>query len=177
MYYVYLHRRKDNNEVFYVGKGKDNRANSKQGRNKWWKNIANKHGFSVEYVKCGLSEDEALELEIKTIKQYRDNNLYLCNVSSGGEGASGCKRTESQKKFLSDTMKKIRSNMPCTRVVCSNGMVFVSANMAAEWLRSNGYKFASRQGVLNCCNGKRESFSGFQWQYWENRHKLKELTK
>ena len=41
VYYVYVHRRNDTNEVFYVGKGKNRRAYSKTGRNQHWCNIAN----------------------------------------------------------------------------------------------------------------------------------------
>lgn len=93
-YYVYLHRRGDNNEVFYVGKGRRYRANSKSNRNLWWCNIVNKCGFVVEFVEKGLSEEDAFTLEIELIKFYKENNHTLCNISDGGEGASGVVRKQ-----------------------------------------------------------------------------------
>ena len=61
MAYVYIHKRKDNNQPFYVGVGGllsfDNyqRANANnwkglRNRSEFWKNIVNKFGFIVEIV-------------------------------------------------------------------------------------------------------------------------------
>jgi hypothetical protein len=86
-FYVYLHRREDNNEIFYVGKGCDNRAKSTRGRSKWWTSIYKKYGRLVEYVEVGLSNDDAIDLEKETIKFYRECGYELCNMTSGGEGA------------------------------------------------------------------------------------------
>ena len=91
VYYVYVHRRNDTNEVFYVGKGKNRRAYSKTGRNQHWCNIVNKHSYSVEIMEKELSGDSAFDLEKELIKFYRDNGHKLANISDGGEGASGCK--------------------------------------------------------------------------------------
>lgn len=91
-YYVYLHRRGDNNEVFYIGKGRKYRSTTKANRNQWWLSIVTKCGFTVEYVETGLSEESAYDLEIETIKFYRENNHTLCNLTDGGEGGTGCSR-------------------------------------------------------------------------------------
>ena len=55
-YYVYLHRRGTDNEVFYVGKGKGRRAWHTWGRNKHWRNSVDKHGFFVDIVVDDLQE-------------------------------------------------------------------------------------------------------------------------
>lgn len=92
IFYVYLHRRKTDNKVFYVGKGKGKRAYRPYGRNPRWNNTANKHGFSVEIVFDNLLEQEAFSLEIDTIKEMQ--YLFpdtLCNLTNGGEGSSGYK--------------------------------------------------------------------------------------
>lgn len=94
IYYVYLHRRKDDNEVFYVGKGKNYRASTSSNRNQWWQRIVSKHGYVVEYVEKNLSEQSAYDLEVETIKFYRDNNHNLCNLSDGGEGNTGAVRKQ-----------------------------------------------------------------------------------
>jgi len=90
-FYVYVHRRSTDGSVFYVGKGNGRRAWAKQGRSKYWNNIVTKNGYTVEIVQSGMLEWWAFELEIELIAFYgRDN---LCNLSDGGEGATGVKRS------------------------------------------------------------------------------------
>lgn len=89
IYYVYLHRRCDTNDVFYVGKGKGKRAYQKYSRNRWWCAIVEKVGFTVEMVEINLAEDDAFELEVETIKFYKECGYTLCNMTNGGEGQSG----------------------------------------------------------------------------------------
>ena len=67
IFYVYLHRRKTDNKVFYVGKGKNRRAWCTDKRNKHWNNVVDKHGFNVDIVFEGLSEQEAFQIEKDTI--------------------------------------------------------------------------------------------------------------
>lgn len=88
-YYVYLHRKADTNEVFYVGKGCGKRAEAKTGRNIFWKNIYAKHGRIVGYVEKGMSEDAAYDLEVELIKFYRETGHALANLEDGGKG--GCR--------------------------------------------------------------------------------------
>lgn len=97
VYYVYLHRRSDDNEVFYVGKGRDYRATSVKGRNIYWNRVYEKHGLVVEYLEKNLSEDDAFSLEMETIKFYVENDHTLTNLTHGGEGSS--KPTENLHKY------------------------------------------------------------------------------
>lgn len=63
-FYIYLHRRKDNNVVFYVGKGQNTRAIQNTHISKPWKAIEQESGgYYVEYYKTDLSEKDALILE------------------------------------------------------------------------------------------------------------------
>lgn len=105
MYYVYLHRRKNDNRVFYVGKGKSNRAYVKSNRSEHWKRIVNKYGYTIEIVFEDLTEQEALQCEIDTILEMRYFNEPLCNQTNGGEGTSGKKISESHKKAISDAQR------------------------------------------------------------------------
>lgn len=82
MYYVYVHIRLDNNEIFYVGKGRNNRAFSTLSRNKYWHNVVNKYGYRVEILESNLSEFEAFEKEKDLIKSINPTT----NLTSGGEG-------------------------------------------------------------------------------------------
>lgn len=91
-FYVYLHRKKTDNSVFYVGKGHGKRAYSRSNRNRHWVNIVHKHGFSVEFVQTGMQEWWAFELERDLISLMgRDS---LCNITDGGEGVAGFKLSE-----------------------------------------------------------------------------------
>ena len=90
---VYLHRRLDTNEVFYVGIGNDKRPRSKDGRSKWWHNTVNKHGYEAEVIEENLSWDSACLIEIALIDFFGRKDLgkgALVNLTNGGDGVNGC---------------------------------------------------------------------------------------
>jgi hypothetical protein len=100
MAYVYIHKRKDNNQPFYVGVGGllsfDNyqRANANnwkglRNRSEFWKNIVNKFGFIVEIVLDNCTKKEAFLEEVRLIKLYGRQDIstgILVNHTAGGEG-------------------------------------------------------------------------------------------
>jgi len=98
--YVYKHTRLDKNEPFYIGIGqttKYKRAYNKSRRSELWKNIVNKTDYLVEIVYDNLTLEEAKEKEKELIKLYgrRDLNLGpLVNMTDGGDGTVGVKRSE-----------------------------------------------------------------------------------
>ena len=85
VFYVYLHRRKTDNKVFYVGKGKNGRAWHFYNRNGYWNNVKSKHGITVEIVFDNLSEEESLAAEKDTILELTYFGHPLTNLTSGGE--------------------------------------------------------------------------------------------
>lgn len=104
-YYIYAHYRNDSGEVFYVGKGEGNRHNSKQGRNQYWRNIVEKHGYSIEILGYFETEEAAFLAERELIAKIGRKDLDkgpLANMSDGGEGASGAVRTPEQRKRYSE---------------------------------------------------------------------------
>lgn len=84
LYYVYQHRRKDTNEIFYIGKGRGYRAWNRNSRNSYWNHIVSKHGYTVEILKDFEDESEAYSLEVELIKNVNP----VANFTSGGEGGS-----------------------------------------------------------------------------------------
>jgi len=68
--YVYLHKRKDNGVVFYVGSGRATRANqSGQGKTKDWKDVVSvSGGYDVVKLAENLSKSVAIDLEEYYIK-------------------------------------------------------------------------------------------------------------
>ena len=88
MYYTYIHTRKDTNKIFYVGKGKGNRAYVAK-RNKHWNAIVDKHGFNVCILAHWTTEQQALDHEKFLIQCFLDLGYVLANKTLGGEGTSG----------------------------------------------------------------------------------------
>lgn len=108
-YYVYLYWRLDTMEVFYVGKGRNDRWKRLSRNNKHFNNIVNKHLVAVEIVKYDLTESEAFYWEEEVIRQLvfeygfsidipknksNEKGYHLVNCTWGGEGCSGWKHTE-----------------------------------------------------------------------------------
>lgn len=111
-FYVYVHRRLSDNKIFYVGKGKNKRAFEKSDRNSKWTNIANAHGFKVEFAVAHMEELDALKLEQDMIAWFGKENL--ANVTDGGEGFSGysymLNMTEAEKEVWSKNHSSVVSN-------------------------------------------------------------------
>lgn len=82
-YYVYLHKKKSDNSVFYVGKGRSTRANISFKRTKAWKEAA-KDGWYVEKLHENLTNKEAIAIENALLK---DNDWNLANVAGVREQA------------------------------------------------------------------------------------------
>lgn len=110
-YYVYRHRRLDNDQIFYVGLGSSKnykRAFVKYQKSKLWNNVVNKAGYDVEIVMESLNREEACELEEFLIFLYGRRDLELgnlVNLTNGGESNSGAKQSEEIKKWRSDKWK------------------------------------------------------------------------
>lgn len=114
-FYVYVHRRATDGRVFYVGKGNGRRAWATQGRSNYWRHIVAKHGYTVDIVQNGMQEWWAFELEIELIAFYKRESL--CNLTDGGDGCSGAKRSaETIAKTIAIHIGKKRSAESCKRM-------------------------------------------------------------
>jgi len=87
---VYLHKRKLDDVVFYVGVGnKEKRAYDKNRRGKFWKDYTSKHDYLVEIIHRDITLNEAFEIEKSLIAKYGRRDLgrgSLVNQTDGGEG-------------------------------------------------------------------------------------------
>jgi hypothetical protein len=86
MFYVYEHIRNDTNAIFYVGKGKKERAYRVNNRNEYWKNIVNKTGYTVRFVVKDVDEELAYLCEEERIDQLKRLGIKLANINAGGAG-------------------------------------------------------------------------------------------
>lgn len=105
MFYTYAHY-KPQGGLFYIGKGNGYRAYDISGRNTYWKRVVEKYGKpEVEILAYWDTEKEALDHEILLISCFKEMKFKLTNLTNGGEGTSGIKRTEEQKEKISKALK------------------------------------------------------------------------
>jgi predicted transcriptional regulator len=82
-FYVYEYYIIESSEVFYVGKGKGDRA-WKDIRNFDCEKVKSEYQWDIRIVKQGLTEDEALGIERELIIKYRNEGQILTNIMPGG---------------------------------------------------------------------------------------------
>ena len=102
-FYIYIYL--DNNKPFYVGKGKDKRYKIDNhlglyNKNPFLERKISKIGhdnIEIRFIAKNLTEEQAFYLEEYYIAGYGRRDLKLgplCNLTNGGEGASGYHHTE-----------------------------------------------------------------------------------
>lgn len=85
-FYIYEFYKVDDMEVFYVGKGTGSRVYDRIHRNPYFLNVINKYNCSSHKILDNLTNEEAMDLEIKQIAIRRAQGHAYCNISDGGEG-------------------------------------------------------------------------------------------
>jgi predicted GIY-YIG superfamily endonuclease len=101
---LYIHTRKNDGGIFYIGIGDSKRPYSKHSRNRFWRFVVNKHDYDVTILKTNMTWEEACDLEIKMISFYGRKDLglgCLVNMTNGGDGSKGCIPNEETRKKLS----------------------------------------------------------------------------
>lgn len=150
-HYVYLHRKADTGEPFYIGKGTVRkrkkspdveRAHCRTSRSKWWHSVVAKHGFAVEIVALFSDDIAAQEFEKQLIKKYGRRNLgygNLVNLTDGGDGHAGLLVSEERRKQLSESAKRPRTEawVKAIRIARKNGgnggVVNKGDKLPADW--------------------------------------------
>ncbi|ASA22561.1 hypothetical protein [Paenibacillus donghaensis] len=101
-YFVYEYYIENTQEVFYVGKGKGNRAVTGK-RNQFCEDMKTTHDWSHRIIYDSLSEKDAFSKEKELIKFYRDNSDFrITNQTDGGDGVSGLHHSEASKNNISE---------------------------------------------------------------------------
>lgn len=100
-FYVYQWFDKNNDFIFYVGKGCGLRFKNVQKRNKLFLDYYSTHDCDVCIIKDSLTEQEAFELEKNTILYYKNIGQCTCNLDNGGTGGTAFIWTEEMKQYFS----------------------------------------------------------------------------
>jgi len=171
--YVYLHRKKTDDSIFYVGISSYNkdgsyyRANRKHNRSKLWNNIVNKYGYYIEIYKENITWEDACFYEKELIKKYGriDNGSgTLSNHTIGGDGSVGL--SEKTKMSISKKLKlawdsgKFDSAKNKIYQYNLDGKLIKSYISAKEAEKETGICSQSIYSVLNNCG---LSAGGFFW--------------
>lgn len=177
-HYVYVHKKADNGDVFYVGKGTVrkrsksvdySRANCATKRNNYWNNTVNKHGFIVKIIASFLSDEDSQEFEKLLISEYGKENLV--NLTDGGDGHCGFVASDELRKKRSISAQRPRSqkwikSIRKARENGGNGGVVKKGDRLSESWRENisnavmgknnpmyGKTTAAARKVINIKNG------------------------
>lgn len=162
MYYTYILKTPVDNEPFYVGKGKGNRASfhirsvlgnwksSRTGnlhKSRTIKKII-KDGFNVIIdLKYFDLEEHAFQEEKRLIELYglRIDGGLLTNLTYGGDGYSRPGVKVDQYNMFGEFIR-----------------TFNSTEAASQSISGNSY---SKNSIKACCDGIRRSAKGFMWSY------------
>lgn len=197
MPYLYRHIRIDKNEPFYVGIGSDTdyrRASIVNGRNIFWKRIANKTKYEIEIMLDDLTWEEACKKEMEFIKLYGRSDLglgTLTNLTNGGEGQLNpsvetriklqyIKSKEHREKL---SKAKIGNKHPFynkSRETHKNWMIEnhpnkkpifqydLENNLIKEWVSASEAHNAlgiDYRNISACCREKRKTAGGYIWKF------------
>jgi len=124
IYYVYEWYIIETNEVFYVGKGKLNRAKQLKKENLFFMKMYDSHNTNYRIVFDCLSEEAAFAMEIKLIHLYRADfpNYRLTNIQDGGnqppiyEGEECGASKYSKKSILQVIAYLVNTIVPITQI-------------------------------------------------------------
>lgn len=151
-YYVYVWYYKDTEQVFYVGKGTGRRYKTRK-RNDTFNNIVENNDCDCKIIKDNLTEQEAFELEIETIANYRQHGIELINVLEGGcnpPSLAGIPKSEEWKTKYIASIKKFYEEHPERREKASNDFKsFLKTEKGKEFRRRSNLAKQNEEFRLN----------------------------
>lgn len=101
-FYVYKWFNTETNEVFYIGKGCNDRYKETYHRNKKFLEYYNNNSCSSEIIEFFDTEEEAYRREAELIKEYREKNQASANLDDGGKGGYHFVWTPQMKEYWSE---------------------------------------------------------------------------
>lgn len=137
---LYMHKRKDTGDVFYIGYGSPRRPYDSCQRNRWWKIIKRVCGVDVQIVFTNLSPKDAKSWEKYLIDLYgrrSEGKGHLVNMTDGGDGVVNpipCSK---------ETRKKRRQRM-LGRVMSEESKKKLSESRIGKYAGENSHNYGRK---------------------------------
>lgn len=101
MFYVYEWYNIDTSEIFYVGKGCNERYKQTTKRNKLFQEYYKSNNCDSRIIKYFEKEEDAFKYENERILELKDIGQCLCNLDNGGKGGVNFAWTDEMKEYHS----------------------------------------------------------------------------
>jgi len=168
-HYLYRYNRLDKNEPFYIGIGTKHsentythkqeyrRAHHLHRRGRYFTNIMNKTDIELEILMESDDYKFIKEKEKEFISLYglKIEGGSLVNISKGGEGSSGIKKSKEERKKMSKRMKGSGNPQSKKVINVKTGKIYECVEDASK---DSKYTYYSLADVLS---GKRKNMSNF----------------
>lgn len=172
-YYVYAHYRLTTDEIFYIGKGQRDRAQSKMYRNSYWHNIVNRDGYRTEIMYRDLPESHAYDIERELIKRYGRADLGcgpLVNMADGGEGRRNYiptseTREKQRRSMLGKNTKKHSPEIVEKQSISHQGQIAWNKGraMEKEWIENLRISHIGLKQTEECKEKRSRFFKNSIW--------------
>lgn len=167
--YIYVLEDPDTHEVRYVGKtvakleyrlGQHlyDSFREKTYKSNWIKKVLKNGKLPIIKLIETTTWDNSSYLEEYWIWYFKQH-FNITNLSSGGEGALGVKRTEEQVQKLRESILK---NSKHVYQYSTDGKFIKVYNNCVEAANSLNLR---RENISQCCMGRKKSHGGFIWSY------------
>lgn len=123
----------------------------------------NNHTFEIILnLPKSITNEELVNLEIAYIKDYKNANVPLLNLTDGGEGMLGYKHSDAFRKRNSEIKK---GNKYCIKPVVQLSM---KGKVIKEWDSATDVKRSlniDNSEIGKCCKDQVKSAGGYRWRY------------
>jgi hypothetical protein len=169
--YIYTLSHPETKEIRYIGKtininrrfnyhcSKFENSKHKTHKSFWILSILNK-GLKPIMQIIDETEEDWQKLETYYIEKYKNEGYNLCNLTTGGEGLSGLKRTEETKKKISLNNARAR-NKRVYQFALDGKFIEDYPSVVEASLKTN----ITHSRITSCARGKQFSSGGFYWSY------------
>lgn len=146
-FYVYTHKDRDGT-VFYVGKGTGDRARSQERPPEWLEYLNEKSGgkFSVEIVRDGISEEDALEIEDAVMKMHGGTIVNRVNPHAPYDSTKFHAYREAQRSFA-EALKRATNFQKAKEFDKAIPEFEAAYAHHVEMARNAGYDLGARNGL------------------------------
>ena len=128
-YYTYAHYT-PKGEIFYIGKGTENRAFSRHDRSYIWREVVKKaRGISIEILADWNTEEEAFSHEELLIDCFKSMGANLVNQTIGGKSVKGYMQSPEQRAKVTEKL----TGYVHKKIICPHCKTIGGATTMKRW--------------------------------------------